>query len=310
MRAVSLLLTVAAFASAQVATQRETFEVASVKPSARSSTTAGSAQVGSLRGGPGTATPTSVTGNGVTLLTLIRAAYGLAADQVSGPDWLDEFTYDINARATPGATRAEFQLMLQDLLVRRFQLRVHKESRELAIYELTVTQAGHHLKETQLKEATPLQPGDIQMPPKLDTDGFPVMPEGRAGKIGFSRRGSMFRTFRAEPVSSLTAELSRELGRIVWAHTMAPARVVDKTGLTARYDFRLWYASSGRIGGASETPLSTAAAPDNSRPDDLSPGGPDLQQALERQLGLKLVRARAVFDVFVVDRIERTPTEN
>jgi uncharacterized protein (TIGR03435 family) len=309
MRAVSLFLFVALWAPAQ-SPKRPTFEVASVKPSGPSSMAAGVAGVGSLRGGPGTATPTSVTGNRVTLMTLIRAAYGLAADQVSGPAWLDEFAYDINARTAPAVTRDAFQLMLQDLLAVRFELRLHKEAKELTVYELSIAQAGHHLKETQLRDAAPLKPGDIQMPPKLDADGYPLMPAGRSGSIGYSRDGSMFRTFRSEPVSSLTAELSRELGRIAGAHTMATARVVDKTGLTAKYDFRLSYASIGRIGGAAEVLSSIATAPEDTKLDASYPGGPGLPQALEKQLGLKLVKTKAVLNFFVIDRIERNPTEN
>lgn len=66
-------------------------------------------------------------------------------------------------------------------------------------------------------------------------------------------------------------------------------RVFDKTGLTGIYDFKLVY-----------------RPPDVSRPDD---NRPTLFTALEEQLGLKLVAARGVVDVLIVDHIER-PTEN
>ena len=79
------------------------------------------------------------------------------------------------------------------------------------------------------------------------------------------------------------------------------ARIVDKTGLMGRYDFHLEYSvdNSGR-------PVAALG------PDDLSVGGggPDIFTAFERQLGLKLEKAKESLDVLVIDHLEKTPSEN
>jgi uncharacterized protein (TIGR03435 family) len=65
------------------------------------------------------------------------------------------------------------------------------------------------------------------------------------------------------------------------------ARVIDKTGLTGRYDFTLEYAGLG---------------------DDAT--GPNVFSAIEKQLGLKLDKSRAPLDVIVIDHIDKVPVEN
>ena len=72
---------------------------------------------------------------------------------------------------------------------------------------------------------------------------------------------------------------------------------MDETGLTAKYDFTLTYAS-----------LEPLPPPAN-MPEDLEPV-PDLFAALQSQLGLKLERKPVLVEVFVVDHMERTPTGN
>jgi uncharacterized protein (TIGR03435 family) len=77
--------------------------------------------------------------------------------------------------------------------------------------------------------------------------------------------------------------------------------VIDKTGLTGKYDFIIDFKMDLRALG----PLPGAAAGDNA-PDP----GPDLAAAVEQQLGLKLVSAKAKLDVLVIDKAEKVPTDN
>ncbi len=74
-------------------------------------------------------------------------------------------------------------------------------------------------------------------------------------------------------------------------------RITDRTGLTGRYDFTLEYASAQGFGGALRAPVG-----------DQDPG-PDLFEALEKQLGLKLEKTKAPLDVLVIDHVEK-PDEN
>jgi uncharacterized protein (TIGR03435 family) len=74
--------------------------------------------------------------------------------------------------------------------------------------------------------------------------------------------------------------------------------VVDRTGLTGRYDFSLEYTVDAASAG---TPGDIAVASDP---------GSNVNSAVEEQLGLKLTKSREKLDVIVIDRVARTPTEN
>jgi uncharacterized protein (TIGR03435 family) len=106
-------------------------------------------------------------------------------------------------------------------------------------------------------------------------------------------------------MSAIVQLLSNQLGH----------PVVDKTGLAGTYDFSLDFApilgpGGGPLalarGGGDRAPGGVAAPP--------SAGGAELglelPQALEAQLGLKLVKGKGKLDVIVVEKIERVPTEN
>ncbi len=75
----------------------------------------------------------------------------------------------------------------------------------------------------------------------------------------------------------------------------------DKTGLTGLYEFRLEFEGTTAIPGAAPPPAVDALDP--------GAGGPNLFTALEKQLGLKLVKMKAVpVDLLIVDRLDKTPT--
>jgi len=113
-------------------TPQPTFEAASIKPSTAE---AGSSGIN--------------TGNGllraynVTLRRCIQGAYGMRASQVlGGPKWLDEFRFDIVARADHPAGGAELSVMLQSLLADRFKLAFHRDTQTKPGYALTVMKGG------------------------------------------------------------------------------------------------------------------------------------------------------------------------
>lgn len=96
------------------------FEAASVKPAGTQRT---SGQIlGHIIGGPGTPDPIQLRGDHVTLANLIRAAYDVPYDQISGPGWMQDSFYDIVARVPKGSTKDQLKLMLQNLLADRFRL--------------------------------------------------------------------------------------------------------------------------------------------------------------------------------------------
>src|SRR5262245_30486329 len=103
------------------------FEAATVKPSA-----AGAAEGSSWHSRKG-----YLVMKNQTLNALIRVAYGLQNDQLSGgPKWIDSERFDIEARAAGPADDPELKLMLRALLAERFRLAIHRETKALAGYAM------------------------------------------------------------------------------------------------------------------------------------------------------------------------------
>jgi uncharacterized protein (TIGR03435 family) len=66
-----------------------------------------------FRGGPGSNDPGRIDYVGVTLKMLLKRAYDVAADQISGPGWIDSERYDIAAKLPPGTDREQLRSMLR-----------------------------------------------------------------------------------------------------------------------------------------------------------------------------------------------------
>ncbi len=103
---------------------------------------------GRMRGGPGTSDPGRYTATQQDLKVIITTAYGVRLDQISGPAWFDDPgpNFTITATMPPDTTKAQFQLMLQNLLAERFHLALHHETRNFPGYDLVVAPGGLKLK--------------------------------------------------------------------------------------------------------------------------------------------------------------------
>jgi uncharacterized protein (TIGR03435 family) len=222
----------------------------------------------------------------ISLKMLLQAAYGIRQDLISGaPNWADSARYDIDAKVAGSDVDALKKLspeqrraMLKPVLEERFKLKVHTETKELAVYELVVAKGG-----SKLKSATP---GDTYANGIKGPDGT-----GHAGMMRVSR-GEL--TAQALPISSLVNMLSQQLQRTV----------IDKTGLTGNYDFGLQWTeenSDPMFKGPDGGPPRTEPAPDAS--------GPSIFTALQEQLGLKLQSTKGPVETLVVDSVAM-PSEN
>ena len=205
--------------------------------------------------------------------TLLAAAYDLHPQAIAGgPAWIESDHYDILAK-TPGAVRPnlnEQMAMLRKLLADRFKLTFHRESKELPIYALTVAKTGAKLKESAASpDASPEGP-----PPLI----FVIAPQ----------------LVRLPGRSASMSELASVMQRAALDRP-----VLDKTGLSGRYDFELeWTPDESQFGGV----LGKAPSADES----LKPG---LFAAIQQQLGLRLEATRGVVSLLVIDHVER-PSEN
>jgi uncharacterized protein (TIGR03435 family) len=225
---------------------------------------------------------------------LILMAYDLKLYQLSGVSMFEGERYNINAKVPEGATNEQFRRMCQHLLVERFGLKFHREQKEMPAYELVVAKGGPKFRESPTEEPRPAEsaappPG----PPKfaMGKDGFPELPPGRAGTIMFN--GMATRRAVRETMAQLAASLSNQVGR----------PVADATGLTGKYDFVLNWTLRGPA--APPPPGSEPGAPVA-----LDPQGPTIFSALQEQLGLRLESKKGSFEIMVVDKVEKTPTEN
>ena len=260
------------------------FEVASIKPSAPDQR--------SMFIRPGANGGLSITN--MSLKELMVLAWRVQPFQISGgPSWMESAHYDISAKPENKPNRDEVPLMLQALLADRFQLQIHHETKELPIYALVLAnkegKLGPQLIESKEGSCTPFDPSkgpppppDPAKPPALGCGGMMMGPD-RVNAVGV-------------PVSQLAPVLSRMLGRTV----------VDKTGLTAKYDIQAQWAPDQSL-------LLNLGPPGGLSPGlpapQFDPNGPSLFTALQEQLGLKLESQKGPVDILVIDRVER-PSEN
>jgi uncharacterized protein (TIGR03435 family) len=208
----------------------------------------------------------TLTMDAAELRQIVGLAYGMQRVRVEGgPDWADQELYDIQAKAeNPEATRDEIRAMLQALLIERFKLAFHRETRQLPVYTLVVAKGGSRLQEAKEEEKTG------------------VSFTANSGKLQLS--------LLKQPVAALVNTLANRLGH----------PVLNQTGLTAMYDFKLEFAPD------------MAPRPDGSAP--MLNGvpaeyGPSLFTALQEQLGLKLEEKKGPVEVMVIDHADH-PGEN
>lgn len=192
------------------------FEVISIKPSNRP---LAGMHVGIAPGGVFEAT-------NVTLGTLIQQAYDVRDFQISGgPGWMNTERYDIVAKGDgPGVSEADlvkmtdqqrddFQKQMQEKLIAlmadRFQLKVHRETKELPVYALIIGKSGIRIRHT--------------------SDNFS---DQSSVKMRRNDAGKAEITGTEVPLAFLARQLSNQVGR----------PVLDKTDLKGNYDFKVVFA--------------------------------------------------------------------
>ncbi|MGH9648534.1 MAG: TIGR03435 family protein, partial [Bryobacteraceae bacterium] len=116
------------------------FEVASVKPSAPLQAGSTSPHVGIKIDG------SRVDIGNWSIKQLIVKAYGLDFYQLVAPDWAESARFDVLAKIPDGATQAQVPQMLQQLLLERFRLAVHTETKDLSGFTLVVAKGGPKMK--------------------------------------------------------------------------------------------------------------------------------------------------------------------
>ena len=226
----------------------------------------------------------------LALRRLILNAYGVQDYQLSGdPPWLASEHYDIQATAAADTSVQQMEgPMLQAVLEERFKLTLHRETRQLPVYELTVGKGGAKL---QLSTEGSCIPYSVDSPPP------PAPTRGQANRTfcglhltvqGLNRALDGNGVTMAVFAQNLSRTYTSDLGR----------NVIDRTGLPGTFDVHLKWAID---------PLTANAAPGAAPSPDVA--GPSLSNALQDQLGLRLESAKGPVEVLVIDHIEK-PSAN
>ena len=152
------------------------------------------------------------TARNVPVRFLLTEAFGVKEYQISGaPKWLDDARYDIVAKASVSGELSQEQLkpLLQAMLVDRFQLKFHKDTKEFPVYSLVTGKSG----------------------PKFSADNNILVSESLNVSSNHGKA-----TMAGRKVSM--SDLAKHLG------DMAGRTVIDNTGLKGDYDFKLDWAPS------------------------------------------------------------------
>ena len=230
-------------------------------------------------GGPGSSDPGQYRFTAATVQDLLAVACNVKYFQISSPTPLDRHTVDLVAKIPPGATKEQFRVMLQNLLIERFAMKMHVEKKDFPAYELVIAKTGAKLKDgvpagprkfvgADLMELEPNRPGMLS---NNSVSGDFMLVRFRARQQTLAAFASMLR-----PSDGLT--------------------VVDRTGLDGKYDFNLEFTQD----------------PPGRTPDALSdpPVAPSLFTAVQEHLGLQLVRSRVPFDAVIVESFSPEPSAN
>jgi bla regulator protein blaR1 len=200
-----------------------------------------------------------------------------------GPAWFKSDQYDVEAKAEGNPAGSIMAgPMLRALLEDRFKLKLHRETKEIPVYELTVAKNGFKLK--------PLPAGSC-----TQVDPFAPTPEGsqRCNWAGYQPNGM---ELRAATLDQLADHLT---------HLIALDRpVINRTGIAGIFDFRLSFTRDETM------PRPAVFAGDSpAEPAPQNPAGPSIFTAMQEQFGLKLNPAKGPGTYLVIDSVER-PTEN
>lgn len=226
---------------------------------------------------------------GLPLMSYIQFAYKLNPIQITAltkqmPDWAKSTRYDIEARVEGDPGKDDMRTMVGALLASRFGLKLHAQMQTEDVYDLVLAKPGklgstlHQHPEDDPNCKAPMDPAakDFFSP---------------CGRVGFAVRDRNGQTQRM-------AGRNISISQFVWyASTEVGRPVVDKTGLSGKYDFALEFWPQ-RVGGT----------PDPNAPEP-PPGGPIFPDAIRDQMGLKLVSDKGPVTTYVLDHIEK-PSEN
>jgi uncharacterized protein (TIGR03435 family) len=265
------------------------------------------------------------------LKTLMSYAYGVKPWQITGPDWMATTRFDIVAKMPEGSTKEDAPKMLQSLLEDRFNLMTHRASVEHPVLALVVGKGGPKLKASAEKpvaidESAPLKPGEIKMdgtdgPVRATIDlstGSSVIDMGLKGKMSY-RLDPSTQSLRIDFTMTTMAGFADMMTQLMTqiGGGAGGRQIVDMTGIKGNYDASLEISladviAMARAVGANipmSAPGGAGAAGNVPTAPDPGGGGSSVTDSVQ-SMGLKLESRKAMVDQFIVDYVEKMPSEN
>jgi uncharacterized protein (TIGR03435 family) len=259
--------------------------------------------------------PDAFTASGANMQMLVAQAYGIQNFQIVGaPDWFTNDRFEIDAKMESSVADAlakmsqddrtqARQKMLQALLADRFKLTIHRESKELPAYTLTIGKNGSKLVEAKPPDPQSTAPAGNGGGGGGGGRGGPGGPGrgglGRGGMMMSAGPGGMTLNADSVPMVALVRMLSQTLR----------SPVIDKTGLTGNYAISLKFMPEnfGGGGGPGFATPPVSSAPGAPAPPDPSTEAtaPTLQVAVQEQLGLRLDKSKGQVEIIVIDHVEK-----
>ena len=228
----------------------------------------------------------------------VRAS-GLPASQIEGLNRLPDGMYEIQATYASPASEPQIRSMLSALLGERLQLKTHTETRETTLYELSIGPSGHKLIEADIA-TTPTSMPDVRSPAKTRPDGLPEVPAIPSRIVWMPSASDKRGRGTSVPMTKLVDFIAGDLA----------APVVDRTGLSANYNFTLEFANSLP---SSAPPIRIAGPPgaEPAEPRAADPARfPPLTTALRDQLGLLLEKKKGPARFVIIDYSASKPIDN
>lgn len=318
----------------QAAQGKPAFEVASVRLSAPldMATLAAQMQAGKLPRFGAHVDGLRAEYNYMSLRDLIANAYGVKPYQVTGPAWMGSERFDIVAKLPEGAQKEDAPAMLQALLEERFGLSAHKDKQEHPVLALVVGKDGPKLKDAAapaeaIAEDAPLKPGEFKMdgpdgPIRVtrNADGTTTMNMGAKGTIT-QKVDMQTQTMHMESSTVTMSGFADMLTNLMQMGGAGGNQVVDMTGLKGNYQVALDFSMADLIAmvreRARELGMALPGAPASGGATDglpasgvSDPAGRSSVYASVEKLGLRLESRKAPVEQVVVDKLEKSPTEN
>jgi uncharacterized protein (TIGR03435 family) len=235
--------------------QQAEFDAASIKPAPPAA-----------RGGGYNVSPGRLTAKNQSLRDLVKFAYSLQDYQLTGgPPWTDNERYEVTATFPGTSTDTQHRQMMQSLLISRFALQIHRESKETTGYELIPAKKGPKLQS--------VEPGQHTM---------------MLGRSAVTGQRTLHATSAGMPaLAGILAALLRQ-------------PVEERTGLIGVFDFDLEWSPD-----ETQPPLNIPGKQASPEPSPETATGLSLFSTLQNTLGLSLKGRKVPVEVIVIDHAEK-----